>query len=405
MPASTVHTPPSAPCDVLILGAGASGMFCAVHAARRGRRVTVLDHGPKTLRKVRISGGGRCNFTNLELGPEDYVSGNPHFCKSALARYTPWDAVAYLATHAIGYEEREFGQLFCDPDALALVRALEADARGAGVRVLLRRSVDGVERETTPGGDPLYRVRSGGEAFTAPKLVIATGGPSWPDVGASDLAVRLARQFGLRVEPLRPALAPLVLPGEDGRICRELTGIALRVAASCGHASFATDLLFTHRGVSGPAALQLSTTWTPGQPVTVNLLPGLDLERELLDRRGENVLLRNAFAGRLPGRLPPLFLGEQLGGVALSRLTEALRAEAAARLQTWTFTPSRTEGMAKAEVAAGGVDTAAFSSKTMECTAVPGLYVLGEALDVTGRLGGYNLHWAFASGFAAAQHL
>lgn len=385
---------------VLILGAGASGLCCALFAARRGRSVTVLDHGPVTARKLRISGGGRCNFTHLEATARDYASENPAFATSALARFTPWDAVGLLAELGLGYEEKNPGQLFCDQGAPALARRLEQACIQAGVQIHPRTRIRHAERQANH-----YLVRTDKGDMTCDSLVLALGGPSWPDAGATDLGLTLASSFGLRVIPPRPALVPLVLPPKDQTMCRELAGVSLPVELETNALCIRDDMLFTHKGISGPAVLRLSLHWTKGHAVSLNLLPGLDLEAHLREHRTARTKLKKHLASLIPARVAATLLPAELSGAPLCQLSNAGIRDVVQRLQRMERVPARTEGLARAEVTAGGVDTRAVSSKTMECRELPGLFLIGELLDVTGDLGGYNLQWAWSSAHAAAQYV
>lgn len=383
--------------DVIVAGAGASGLFFAARAARRGLAVLVLDHGSAPARKVRVSGGGRCNFTNLDMGPERYLCANPHFTRSALARFTPWDAVAWLGDHGLGYEEKAPGQLFCAQGAAAVVRALEADCAAAGVRLDLGVPVRAVQRE----GDG-FSVATGRGVLGARAVAVATGGLSWPGVGASGLGFEVAAALGLRVVPPRPALVPLVCghwPYAD------LAGVALPVRAACAGAAFAGDLLFTHKGLSGPVILQISSFWRRAEALSIDLLPGRDAAALLAAARAARgrgrTLVRNFLAAHLPARLAARLPGALADTPLADLAAPQLRALAQA-LNAWTVLPTRSEGWARAEVTAGGVDTAGLCSRTMTARHIPGLYFLGEVQDVTGQLGGYNLHWAWASAHAAA---
>jgi hypothetical protein len=389
-------------CDVIILGAGAAGLFAAGQAGQRGLRVALLEKADAPGKKILISGGGRCNFTNLGAGPANYLSANPHFAKSALARFTPADFIALVERHGIAWHEKTLGQLFCDRSAKQIVAMLLDECPAD--RVALTCEVD--IASVTRGEDGVFTVTAAdGRAWIAPALVIATGGPSIPKMGASDFAYRLARQFGLKVVEPRPALVPLTLGGEDA-LFRELSGVAAPVRARAGKTEFAEAALFTHKGLSGPAILQVSSYWRHGEEVGIAFLPDAATDWLVEAKRDRpRTHLRTLLRERLPARLADaladrLDLERELGNLA----DRDLRA-AQAKLADWRFAPNGTEGYAKAEVTAGGIATAELSSRTMEAAKVPGLYAIGEAVDVTGWLGGYNFQWAWASGFACAEAL
>ncbi|WP_320172180.1 NAD(P)/FAD-dependent oxidoreductase [Maridesulfovibrio sp.] len=383
--------------DVIILGAGASGLYCAMHAARRGRKVLVLDHSEKAGRKIRVSGGGKCNFTNLDVSAGNYVSSNPHFVKSALARHNQWDFISFISEAGIEYEEREDGQLFTVQGAGMIAGLLVSSCHRAGVETLMGREISSVE-----GAGP-FSVTSGTQVFEAESLVVALGSPAWPQVGASPLGYRIAEQYGMKIITPRPALVPFSISGRDGRFCQDLSGNSLPVCISCDGRSFSGDLLFTHKGLSGPAALQISNYWRRGSVLEIDLLPGQNISDLLEERRTENTGLQNFLSRFFTRKMAGLLLEDQDAETPVSQLTKVRRLALAERIHSWVVKPQGTEGFSKAEVAAGGVDTNAVSSKTMEATAVPGLYFTGEVLDVTGWLGGYNLQWAWSSGYAAAQ--
>jgi predicted Rossmann fold flavoprotein len=390
-----VSQPTPARRDVVVIGAGASGLACAAACGARGRSVLVVDHAERAAAKVRISGGGRCNFTNRDVAAEHYLSQNPHFCKSALARFRPADIVARLERRGIRYREREAGQLFCEESARQVVEMLLDDCRGAGAEVRLGCRVAAVER-----GDG-FTVRTSLGDVRAAAVVVATGGLSYPKLGATGLGFELARQFGLAVVPPRPALVPFVFARPLRDALQGLAGISLDAGLACGGRRWTGKVLFTHRGLSGPAALQASLRWQPGEPLTVDLLPGGDAREALAAKRRSRVETKTALAGLLPRRLAEAWCA--LSGVAgpIDQLPERRLRELAAGLHAWEIVPGGTEGYATAEVTAGGVDTAELSSTTLEARRVPGLHFVGEVVDVTGALGGYNLHWAFASGVAA----
>lgn len=379
--------------DVTILGAGASGLCCAVACARRGRSFLVLDHGAKAARKVLASGGGRANCTNLELGAADYRCANPHFVKSALARFTPWDFLDWIHAGGVATREETGGKVFCRDGAASLARFLEAEARTAGARLALGATVLAARKDGTA-----FVVDTDAGPVRSASLVLALGGKSWPGLGASDLGYRLARGFGLGVTDLRPGLTPLLAGPDLAGFCRDLAGVSLPVRLT-GPCDVSGDLLFTHKGVSGPAVFDASLFWRHGQPLAVDLLPGRDPEDVLAD--AGRLELKNALARHLPKRLAAALCARLDLSGTVANLSKRQRRALAEALSAFPFTPARAEGFAKAEVTLGGVDTAAVSSKTLEVAAAPGLFVIGELLDVTGRLGGFNLHWAWASGFAA----
>jgi predicted Rossmann fold flavoprotein len=394
------------PYDVLILGAGGAGMMCAAVAGRRGRRVLLLDHSDSPGKKILISGGGRCNFTNLHSAPDRFLSANPRFAVSALARYTPADFIALVERHRIAWHEKTLGQLFCDGSARQIVAMLIAECERGGVELALGRPVAAVDH-----ADARFRISFGNRTAEAPALVVATGGPSIPKLGATGFAYDLARRFGLKVVEPRPALVPLTL-SRDEALFHALSGVSTEVVATAGKASFREAALFTHRGLSGPAILQISSYWRPGEPIEIDFLPDAKAGwlREA-KRTTPRATLKAALARRLPERLAEA-LASRLGGQSgdshvtvtnLADLPDRRLEEAERRLAQWLFTPNGTEGFAKAEVTVGGIATAALSSKTMEAAKVPGLYAIGEAVDVTGWLGGYNFQWAWASGVAAGK--
>ena len=386
--------------DAIVLGGGAAGLFCAAQAGQRGFAVLVLERAEKVGKKILISGGGRCNFTNIGAGAANYLSTNPHFAKSALSRYAPRDFLDLVERHGIAWHEKTLGQLFCDGSARQIVDMLLAECAAGPGKVTIRCNEE-IAQVTREGAT--YCVRTQYGSFAAPRLVLATGGPSIPKMGASDFAYRLARQFGLKVVEPRPALVPLTLGGDEV-LFRELSGVSADVEAHAHRAAFREAALFTHRGLSGPAILQASSYWQPGEPVTIRFLPdhaaGWLVERK---RTTPSATMRSALRDALPARLADV-LADQIGiaGDLGNAPDKALRA-AEERLAHWAFHPNGTEGFAKAEVTLGGVSTAELSSRTMEAAKLPGLFVIGEAVDVTGWLGGYNFQWAWASAHAAAQ--
>ncbi len=384
--------------DAIVLGAGAAGLMCAAVAGGRGRRVLLLDHADQVGKKILISGGGRCNFTNVNTAPDRFLSANPHFAKSALARYTPADFIALVKAYGIAYHEKTLGQLFCDGSARQVVTMLIDEAAKGGVDIRTGQPVGQVTH-----ADGKFAVQFGNARFSAASLVIATGGPSIPKMGATGFAYDLARQFGLKVVEPRPALVPLTLGGDDV-LFRELSGIAAPVEARAGKAAFREAALFTHRGLSGPAILQVSSYWRHGDPVTIDFLPDAPAGW-LLDAKRAKPRATLASVLTLPDRLAQTLSDRLALSGELSAQTDRKLADAEARLRRWAFHPNGTEGFAKAEVTVGGISTANLSSQTMMAKTVPNLYAVGEAVDVTGWLGGYNFQWAWASGHAAGQAL
>ena len=382
--------------DVVIIGAGAAGLMCAIEAGRRGRKTLLLDWGGRVGRKILISGGGRCNFTNLETRPERFLSSNPHFCKSALARYTPADFLALVEKHHISWHEKKLGQLFCDDSARDIVGLLEEECRRAGVGIQTGCSVSHVAGE----GPFLLTTTAGAQECEA--LVVATGGLSIPPLGASAFGYEIARQYGLNVVPPRPGLVPLTLQGNEGERAKRLSGVSFECVVKTGCTRFRDSALLTHRGLSGPAVLQASSYWRPGDAVSIDLLPDRDAFAWLKASRSTHPTLSvRALVGEgLPRRLIAdlAIPSVPLGGLSDDRLRELART-----LGAWTLVPAGTEGYRTAEVTVGGVDTRDLSSTTMASREHPGLYFIGEVVDVTGWLGGYNFQWAWASGFAAGQ--
>jgi predicted Rossmann fold flavoprotein len=384
--------------DAIILGAGAAGMMAAMTAGARGKRVLLVDHAEAPGKKILISGGGRCNFTNLQTVPDRYLSANPHFARSALGRYTPQDFITLVDRHGIGWHEKTLGQLFCNSSARQIVDMLVGECAAAGVTMRLGQSVGDIAHR-----DGLYLVTLNGVVQSAPALVLATGGPAIPKLGATGFAYEVARQFGLAVVQPRPALVPFTLGAEEA-LFRELSGVAAPVEARWGKARFREAALFTHRGLSGPAMLQISSYWQHRTAINVNFLPDADADWLVVEKRERpRTVLRRALTARLPERLADALLARMGQSGDLGNLPDKTLRAVQTQLADWPFNPNGTEGFAKAEVTAGGISTAALSSRTMEAKAVPGLYAIGEAVDVTGWLGGYNFQWAWASGWAAGQ--
>ena len=388
--------------DAIIIGGGAAGLMCAQVAGHRGRRVRVIEHANRCGKKILMSGGGRCNFTNTGATPANFLSANPHFCKSALARYTPADFIAMVDAHGIAWHEKELGQLFCDDSSKQIVQMLLDECRDAGVRIETECRVEAVR--AIDGG---YAVQTSRGTWRAPALVVASGGLSIPRMGATGFGYELARQFGLNVLPTRAGLVPLTLSGKHLERLEDLSGLALPITARCANVQFSHDMLLTHRGLSGPAILQISSYWQPGETLRIDLLPGDDardwLRRQKAARPAAE--LRNVLGERLPKRFAQRLCEIWLESKPMRQLDEPQLAAAAALLEDWPVVPSGTEGYRTAEVTLGGVDTDELSSTTMAARRVPGLYFIGEVVDVTGWLGGYNFQWAWASGNSAGLAL
>jgi predicted Rossmann fold flavoprotein len=380
--------------DAVVLGAGAAGLLCAIEAGKRGRRVAVLERADRAGKKILISGGGRCNFTNLHCQPENFISANPHFAKSALARYTPADFIALVEKHRIPYHEKTLGQLFCDRSAHDVTDMLEAECQAAGVQVFLKCIVREVVRTTE------FIVRTDAGEFRAPALVVATGGLSIPKIGATAFGYDLARQFGLKIREPRPALVPLVLGERDRNQYCDLTGVSTEVIVAADHQSFREKMLITHRGLSGPAILQISSYWREGKAIRIDLAPDCEVTAAICESKVRNLAAaRSAFQEFLPKR----FAARWLDLHAPSAWTNQALALLERQVHEWVLEPAGTEGYEKAEVTVGGVDTDELSSRTMESRKVPGLFFIGEVVDVTGHLGGFNFQWAWASGAAAGR--
>ena len=392
---------PATHADVLVVGAGAAGLMCAITAAARGRHVIVLDHANKVGKKILMSGGGRCNFTNTGTTPENFISANPHFCKSALARYTPWHFIEMVERHRIAYHEKELGQLFCDVSSKLIVKMLMDECTAPGAQV---RTHCAIERVTVED-DGTFALATSQGAFRGERLVVATGGLSIPAMGASGFGYELARQFGHDVLPTRAGLVPLTLSGKHQQRMDGLSGVAMPVTARCNGMAFSNAMLVTHRGVSGPAILQISSYWQPGDTLTLDLLPGRDAFELLQQWHAERPAaeLRTVLSDALPRRFAQRLCEVWLPSRPMKQYTPAQLREAAQVLSAWPLVASGTEGYRTAEVTLGGVDTAEVSSSTMESRRVPRLHFIGEVLDVTGWLGGYNFQWAWASGHAAGQ--
>jgi predicted Rossmann fold flavoprotein len=394
--------------DVAVIGAGAAGMMCAAVAGQRGKRVVLLDHAEKLAEKIRISGGGRCNFTNRVVKAEHFISANPHFCKSALAGFTPQDFIDLVDRHGIAWHEKHKGQLFCDQSSEQIIDLLRNECVDAGVQWMMPCAVSEVKRTDSPHTQEFVLQTDQG-VVKCHSLVIATGGLAIPQLGATDFGLKLAREFGLKIIEPRPALVPLTFNGEQWRPLVDLAGLALQAVVSTGsgrHApAFMEDVLFTHKGLSGPGILQISSYWQPGEPIALDLAPDSDMEALLIEAKaGGRQQLGNLLGNFWPKRLSEQWLGE-LATSRIADLPDRTLRELAARIKSWSVVPNGTLGYKKAEVMRGGVDTRELDQRTMQAKAVPGLYFIGEVVDVTGWLGGYNFQWAWASGVACGRGL
>lgn len=396
--------------DAIIVGAGAAGLMCALQAAKRGRKILILDHSAQVGGKILISGGGRCNFTNIGTTPANFVSSNPHFCKSALSRYSPDDFIEMLKTHKIEYYEKKLGQLFCKNSARDIVNMLEKECQNKNIEIKLGVSIQSVTKENVDD-KAIYKIQLGPTIYTSQSLVVATGGLSIPKLKSSDWGYRLAKQFSLNVTQTDPALDGFVLgeSSEDKKI-KELSGLSLDCIMTANNMSFRENILFTHKGLSGPASLQASLHWKHGDEISINLLPDMNLGEVLKFNKEEKqkTQLKNYFTQILPSRFAEVFIDlffNEQAETPLCQLSDKLIEEIAYKTHNWKFIPQSTVGYSKAEVTRGGVDTNELSSKTMEAKKVSGLYFIGEVVDVTGWLGGYNFQWAWASAWAAAQNI
>ncbi len=389
--------------QVIIIGAGAAGLMCAIEAGKRGRSVLVLDQGNKAGRKILMSGGGRCNFTNYEVSAQHYLCHNRHFCKSALSRFSQWDFLALVQAHEIPFHERDHGQLFCDNSARDILDMLLAENRKVGTAIELNTEIHKIHQLD----DGRFCLKTSRGDLLCESLVIATGGLSIPTMGASPFGYQVAEQFGIKVWPTRAGLVPFTLQPADKERFAPLSGIALDSVVTNARTSFRENILFTHRGLSGPAILQISSYWQPGEAVEINLLPDLNLLEELKQTQREHPQqqIKTCLAHHLPKRLIATFLDETVGNQTLANTSHSSFEEIANTFQQWQIKPNGTEGYRTAEVTTGGVDCDAISSKTLEAKDVPGLYFIGEVLDVTGWLGGYNFQWAWASGWCAGQYV
>jgi len=386
--------------DVVIIGAGAAGLMCALTAAARGRQVLLIDHANKAGKKILMSGGGRCNFTNMYADPANFFSQNPHFCKSALARYTPWDFIAMVSKHGVPYHEKKLGQLFCDNKSKDILNMLLEECRQAGVDLYLNTSVQQIEKT-----DAGYRLSTAMGPIASTSLVIATGGLSIPTMGATGFGYEIARQFGHDVLSTRAGLVPFTISGQLKELCTELSGTSVACVVCCNGQSFRENILFTHRGLSGPAILQISSFWHPGDAVEINLLPDHDALEWLQGQQSArpNSELKTLLGEVFTKKMATLLADSWFASKPMKRYTPAELRDIADKLGAWQVVPAGTEGYRTAEVTLGGVDTRDVSSKTMESRKSPGLYFVGEVLDINGHLGGFNFQWAWASGYAAAQ--
>ena len=389
--------------DVVVIGGGAAGLFCAIEAGKRGRHVVVLEHADSIGKKIAISGGGRCNFTNLHTSADNFISANPHFCKSALARYTPIDFVSLVEKHGIAYHEKKLGQLFCDGSSREIIEMLLTKAREAGVEIRCGSPVRNVSRSAAGGSSWNFTIETDKDTLISESLVVATGGLSIAPLGATDFGYRLARQFGLTIVEPWPALVPFTLSRETLQQMGPLSGISLDALVSCDGRQFRESILITHRGLSGPAILQISSYWRPRLSITINLLPDLDARQVLTEHENKEITLANFLSQFLPRRFVLAWCALNSPSQPLKRYTPRELAEIAGKLNHWEVMPTGTEGYRKAEVTAGGISTTELSSQTMAVKKVAGLYFIGEVVDVTGQLGGYNFQWAWASGYAAGQ--
>jgi len=387
--------------DVLIIGASAAGLMCAIEAGKRGRKVVVLDHANKPGKKILMSGGGRCNFTNADVSASNYISHNPHFCKSAISRYTQWDFIAMVSEHQIPYHERDLGKLFCDVSARDILDMLLSECEKVNVDIRLNCKIKSIDKENNSA----FNLDTSLGVFQGSSLVIASGGLSIPKMGASPLGYKVAGQFGHHVWPTMAGLVPFTLQPQDKSEFSELSGISVHSIVSNERMQFSENILFTHRGLSGPAILQISSYWRPGEAININLLPGFDAADHLITRQSiqPNIKLRTVLSEILPKRLVLALLGKDTVDTPLQSLSHARLGEIAKQLQHWQIKPNGTEGYRTAEVTLGGVDCNELSSKTMESSKVAGLYFIGEVVDVTGWLGGYNFQWAWSSGWCAGQ--
>ena len=385
--------------DVIVIGAGAAGLMCAIEAGKRGRSVVVLEHNDTIGKKIRISGGGRCNFTNIHTTAENFLSLNPPFVKSALARYSPQNFCDLVKKYNIAFHEKKLGQLFCDKNSQEIIDLLQKECDRYGVKIILGVKVKDVTKKDS------FSLSTTKGSFESQSLVVATGGLSIVSLGATDFGYRLAQQFDIKVNSPRPGLVPFTFDEEDLRVFKELSGVSVDTIVSFKNISFRENILFTHRGLSGPAILQISSYWQPQKPIIINFLPAIDLPEHFKTHQSDKTTLKNFLKNYLPSRLTEVFCEHFFENKPLNQYPLKKLESMAQRLHHWEIIPQATEGYAKAEVTVGGIDTQELSSKTMEVQKVPGLYFIGEVVDMTGHLGGFNFQWAWASGYAAGQYV
>lgn len=383
--------------DVIIIGAGAAGLMCAIEAGKRGRSVLVIEGAEKPGKKILISGGGRCNFTNLFVSSENFISRNPHFCKSALSQYTPDDFISLVEKYNIAYHEKKLGQLFCDGSSKQIVDLLESECRNVNAEIIVNCNVTKIINNDS------FEIETSNEKFNCDSLVISSGGISIPKIGATGFGYEVARQFGLQLTEIKPGLVPLLLKEDDRNIFGTLSGISIDSIVTCGKISFRENILFTHKGLSGPAILQISTYRKEGEGIKINLLPDKNIFEELINNSSAKTELTNFISGYFPKRFAEVFCSKYFVSKPLNRYSQKEFQNISDKFHHWILEPSGTEGFSKAEVTVGGIDTDELSSKTMESKKIKGLYFIGEVVDVTGWLGGYNFQWAWASGFAAGK--
>ena len=383
--------------EVVIIGGGAAGLMCAIEAGKRGRNVLVIEHCEKIGKKILISGGGRCNFTNKNVFPDNFISQNPHFCKSALSRFTPDDFISMIEKHNISYHEKKLGQLFCDESSRQIVSMLETECKNYGVKIITNCEVKEIVK------DKFFDIETNKEKFQSESLVIASGGISIPKMGATDFGYKIAGKFNIGLTDINPALVPFTFSGNDKKMFAEISGVSIDSEVSCNGVTFRENILFTHKGMSGPAILQISSYWNKGDSISLNILPDINFYEILKENSKSKIELVNFFSNYFPKRFAQAFTVNYFPSRPLINISDKDLKLISDKIHNWILNPSGTEGYDKAEVTTGGVDTNELSSKTMESKKVKGLYFIGEVVDVTGWLGGYNFQWAWSSGFAAGQ--